>query len=74
MNEDQDRIARNRFVILNIVRISGALFVLLALAVISRGFLGLPREAGYALLVLGILEFIIAPVMLAKAWRSPSEP
>ena len=74
MNEDADNLARNRFIILNIVRISGAIFVLLALAVISRGFLGLPREAGYVLLVLGIAEFIIAPLMLAKAWRSPTEP
>lgn len=70
MSSDQLSTERNRFIILNVVRISGAVLILLALAVISRGFLDLPREAGYALLAIGIADFIIAPLLLANAWRS----
>lgn len=70
MNSEQGKIERNRFLVLNLVRISGAAMILLALAVITRGVFGLPREAGYVLLVAGIAEFIIAPLFLANAWKS----
>lgn len=70
MSDAQLNVERNRFIILNFVRISGAVMILLALAVLSRSFLDLPKVAGYAFLAIGIIDFIVAPLLLAQAWRS----
>lgn len=73
MNNEQLKLERNRFLVLNIVRISGAAMIVFAMAIIAKGMLGLPKEAGYVLLVCGIAEFIIAPLILAKAWSTPKD-
>lgn len=70
MNDDQLKIERNRFLVLNLVRISGAAMLLFALAIISRGFLDLPKEVGYVFLVVGIIDFIVAPLFLSRAWST----
>lgn len=70
MNDGQLKIERNRFLILNLVRIGGAAMLLFALAIIARGFLDLPKEVGYVFLVVGIIDFIVAPLFLARAWST----
>lgn len=70
MSDDQLATERNRFILLNVIRISGAVLILFALAILSRGFLDLPKEAGYALLFVGIGDFIVVPLLMANAWRS----
>lgn len=73
MSDEQLRLERNRFLILNIVRISGAVMIVFGMAVIARGFLDLPKEVGYLLFVIGIVDFIIAPLFLARAWKTPAD-
>lgn len=73
MNNDREKIERNRFFVLNVIRISGALMIAFGLAVISRGFLELPKEAGYAIFFVGIIDFLIAPLLLARAWSTPKD-
>lgn len=73
MNDDQLKIERNRFLILNLVRISGAVFILLGIAIISRGFLDQPKEVGYGIFFVGIVDFIFAPLVLARAWKTPTD-
>ena len=62
MNSPED-LARQRFMILNLVRFGaiGAHFRRDA----DRGALG------YVLLIVGVLDFFLAPVLLKRNWRNP---
>ncbi|MBL0923278.1 MAG: hypothetical protein IBJ12_02275 [Sphingomonadaceae bacterium] len=74
MTPDDDTKAQYRFLVLNIIRITGAAMLVLGLAVIAREAFGLPRAAGYVLFVAGLAEFILVPVFLARKWKSPPQP
>lgn len=71
MNDDDTR-ARNRFIAIQIVRLSGVAMVLLGLLVMN-GRLHWPREAGYILAVLGLFGALLAPILLARNWKTPGE-
>lgn len=71
MSDEEEAKARQRFLVLGLVRLSGAVLIATGLAVISKGFLDLPIPVGYIFLVLGIVDFIILPLVLAKRWKSP---
>lgn len=73
MNNEQEVTERNRFLLLNIVRIGGAIMILVGMAIIANGFLDLPKEAGYVLFAAGIIDFIVAPLLLARAWSTPKD-
>ena len=64
--------ARQRLIVINLVRIVGVALVLFALLVIAGRF-NLPREAGYLLGAAGLFEALVAPLLLARRWRSPRE-
>jgi hypothetical protein len=71
MTPQEETRAQYRFLLLNLCRISGAILLVLGLAVIAREAFGLPKAAGYVLFFVGIIEFIFVPVLLAKRWKSP---
>lgn len=62
--------AQYRFLVLNLCRITGAVMLVIGLAVIAREAFGLPKAAGYLLFVVGIIDFILVPYILAKKWKS----
>jgi hypothetical protein len=59
-----------RFLVINLCRISGAIMLVIGLAVIAREAFGLPKAAGYVLFFIGIFDFLLVPVFLAKRWKS----
>ncbi|MGN3973931.1 hypothetical protein [Tsuneonella sp. SYSU-LHT278] len=61
---------RGRFLALNLVRLSGAAFVLIALLVLN-GALGLPEVVGWVFLGVGLLDVFVVPQLLARKWRTP---
>jgi hypothetical protein len=67
--ELRDQRDRNRFIVMNVVRISGLALVLLGIA-IARGVLDLPYAIGVVLALLGLIEFFFAPTMLARFWTA----
>lgn len=69
---DPDIQARNRFIVIQIVRISGVAMVLLGLLVMT-GRIDWPREAGFVLAALGLFEALLAPLLLSRKWKTPSE-
>ncbi|MFM6951369.1 MAG: hypothetical protein ACKOW1_10150 [Novosphingobium sp.] len=71
MTEDDTR-ARNRFIVIQLVRISGVAMVLVGLLVMN-GRIDWPREVGFALAAVGLFEAMIAPILLARKWKTPSE-
>ena len=73
MTPEEETKAQQRFLVLNFIRISGAIMLVIGLAVIGNGLFGLPVAAGYALFAVGIADFILVPLLLAKKWKSPAD-
>jgi hypothetical protein len=71
--QDETR-AQYRFLAINIIRITGAVMLVLGLAIIARGLFGLPKVAGYALFFVGMADFMLVPLLLARRWKSPTSP
>jgi len=67
MNDD---LARNRFFILQAVRMAGVAMVLTGLA-ITQGAIDLPQATGVALVAAGFIDVFFVPRLLAKKWKSP---
>jgi len=67
-----DEVARNRFIVLNLVRLAGT-----ALTVVSMLILGDAIDAsyalGYVLLGLGLVAIFATPLMLVRRWRTPRD-
>lgn len=77
MATNPDTLARNRFFAIGAMRIVG---VLLAMAgfLIIRGVWPLvdpatDRIIGIAFVLIGVFDFAIMPIILARRWRSPKE-
>jgi type IV secretory pathway VirB2 component (pilin) len=64
-----DAKARNRFIVIQLMRVGGVAMVMFGIAVL-RGLVQLPDVVGYVLIVMGIGEAFVAPQMLARLWSS----
>lgn len=64
--------ARQRFIALQMLRLSGAVFALLGLLVVAKR-IDMPLAAGYVFLVVGFLDLFVVPLLLAKRWKSPPQ-
>ena len=69
MNPDEI-VARRRFTILSLVRLSGAAFLTVGLLSVA-GKLTVPPEAGFVLVAAGLANFLFVPRHLARKWKSP---
>lgn len=69
MTED-DTLARNRFMVLNAIRLGGLILVLVAIA-IGYGKIDAPVFIAYILAPLGLFEFFFLPNIVARKWRTP---
>ena len=73
--EEEHRMWRDRFVLLNLVRIGGTVLVLLALAlwqsdlIVDGGSI-----LGFPLALAGLAISFMGPKWLARRWRSPPAP
>lgn len=70
MKPEDETKAQYRFLVINICRITGAVMLVIGLAVIARGVFGLPKAAGYLLFLVGMVDFLLVPVFLSKRWKS----
>jgi hypothetical protein len=70
MTAQEEVRAQYRFLLINILRICGAVMLVVGLAIIARGLFGLPVAAGYVLFVVGLANFMLVPVLLARRWKS----
>ena len=71
MTEDDAR-ARNRFMVLNLVRLGGLALILVGIAV-HYGKIAAPEPVAYALVIAGFADFFFVPNMLARSWRTRDE-
>jgi len=71
--EQREVRARTRFFILSLLRISGAVLMMLGVLVTSGRFTSVPPVAGYVLVAIGFLGFLLVPRALARRWRTPPD-
>jgi hypothetical protein len=62
--------AKRRFMAIQAMRWAGLALVIFGLLVIYRR-IDLPKEAGYVLFLIGIVDALIMPSILARRWKSP---
>lgn len=67
--EQRDVRARNRFLVINIMRITGVAMILFGIAIVQR-LIDLPVIAAYVLMGLGFVETFVTPQILARMWSS----
>jgi len=65
-----DEAARNRWMVINAVRIGGVVMVIVAILIL-RGVVPQPAWAGYVILAVGIVDVFLVPTLLARKWRTP---
>lgn len=66
---DAEARARSRFFAIGMLRLGGAVVTMLGLLILA-GRIAAPDLAGYLLLVVGLVDFFVVPVLLARRWRS----
>ncbi|MFB0613479.1 hypothetical protein [Aurantiacibacter poecillastricola] len=64
-----DAEARNRFMLINAMRIAGVVMILAGIAVFNEA-LPLPDWAGWVLIVLGMVETFVTPTLLSRMWST----
>jgi hypothetical protein len=69
MNED---LAKKRFIVMQMVRLAGVAIAMIGLLAIA-GKIDLPREAGIALFVVGLIEAMLLPTLLVRNWKTPPQ-
>jgi len=65
-----DTSARNRWLAINLFRLSGAVFVVLGIMTLT-GRTDLPDLAGWIFLLVGLFDMLVLPALLARKWRTP---
>ena len=71
MTEDP---AKTRFLILNLIRLSGVVLVFTGAALIAKRWVEPAEIIGGVLIALGAFEVLIVPLILARRWRTPPAP
>jgi hypothetical protein len=67
-----DEVARNRFVVINLVRLVGVAMVLASMLILADAIEG-SYTLGYILLGFGLFDIFVVPQALARRWRTPPE-
>lgn len=67
-----DDVARGRWMVINVTRLAGVVMVVVGLLGL-QGVFEYPAIAGYVLVGVGLLDIFVAPLLLARKWRSPLE-
>ncbi|MDE2597580.1 MAG: hypothetical protein KGL44_11950 [Sphingomonadales bacterium] len=62
--------AKARWAIIQVVRLTGVAMVLFGVLIMA-GRINLPQIAGMVLALVGLVESLALPLVLAKAWKTP---
>ena len=69
---NNDDLAKQRFFMLSAIRLVSIAMIVVGLLALS-GKIAMPRPAGAALAVFGLLEFLFLPLFLARQWKTPDK-
>lgn len=71
-DRQRDDAARNRWLVISLVRLAGVALVVIGLLIV-RQVIPQPAWSGYLLIAFGLLDVFLVPLFLARKWRSPRE-
>jgi hypothetical protein len=67
---EREEQARQRFMLLSVMRFFGVGLVGVGVAILSGNFFAdIPEIVGYVLLLVGVIDFFLAPLILKKTWQ-----
>jgi hypothetical protein len=69
-NDPANDPAKARYMVIQAMRFAGLALVIFGLLIIYRR-IDLPKEAGYVLFLVGIVDALVMPSVLARRWKSP---
>jgi drug/metabolite transporter (DMT)-like permease len=73
MTDAAEALAKSRFIILSVLRLTGALMLMAGLVLVSGNWQPLggdvDRIAGVVLVLVGAFDFAVAPMLLARSWK-----
>ena len=69
---NNDEMAKQRFFLLSAIRLLSIAIIVVGLLSLS-GKIAIPRPAGGAFAVFGLLEFLFLPLFLARKWKTPNK-
>jgi membrane protein YdbS with pleckstrin-like domain len=61
--------ARSRFIIITVLRFAGVGLVMLGFAIIG-GVIDLPRAVGAVLVLVGVADIFVMPLVLVRSWKA----
>ena len=64
--------ARARYLVLSVQRLLGGGLIMLGLLALN-GALGWGKMAGAVLVIVGLVDFAVLPIVLARRWRTPRQ-
>jgi hypothetical protein len=62
--------AAARLMAMHAMRWAGVALVMFGILVVC-GRVAFPRQLGYVLVIVGLIDALVVPAMLARRWRSP---
>jgi hypothetical protein len=68
--EQQNQQAKGRYTLLTVLRATGVLFMLAGIALMVKPMAALPGFLGQLLFMIGVIEALVLPSLLARSWRS----
>ena len=72
--EDETALWRNRFILMNLVRIGATIVVLLGILLWQSDTFGTRSILGFPIAILALVASFFGPKYLARRWRTPPEP
>jgi hypothetical protein len=72
MDDRNDDIARNRWLVINMLRLGGVAMVVIGLLMLQGRFGG-NETVAYALIGVAMLDIFVVPQLLARKWRTPRQ-
>lgn len=69
-----DTLARQRWLVLSLVRLGGSAGAVFALVLIGRAHSLAPKLLGIAIVMSALLMIAVVPRALARRWRTPPDP
>lgn len=71
--QEQDKLARTRFMILTVLRASGVALMLLGMGIIGSRMIEPSDLIGGVVFAIGFLDSLVLPRFLIRKWRTPPD-
>lgn len=72
-SQEKDIQARNRYFVISFARLAGVLMAVMGVVISAGRIEGIAPAIGYVIAVIGLVDMVVVPRMLARKWRTPPQ-